>query len=211
MNMVLETQHDGQLDVQVAIQQDSQNDGWNEVAQQSLPEAEEKIFHPLTSFDIDILFKEHYTHLVRFVQRYVRNVEDAKDVVQNTFLESVRCAHRFSGASKPSTWLFGIALNLARNHVRRNYALVAKQADESLIEDMADLGADPADLVQNQDLADKVEKMLSGLPDRIRETFEAVLEQDASYADAAIQMHIPIGTVRSRVSRVREQIRLIIN
>jgi RNA polymerase sigma factor (sigma-70 family) len=165
----------------------------------------------LTAVDIDQLFKEHYTHLVRFVQRYVRNVEDAKDVVQNTFLEGVRCADRFSGASKPSTWLFGIALNLARNHVRRNYAMVAKHADESLIEDMADLGADPADVVQNQDLADKVEQMLSTLPDRIRETFEAVLEQDASYADAALQMDIPIGTVRSRVSRVREQIRLIID
>lgn len=166
---------------------------------------------PLTPLDIDILFKAHYTHLVRFVQRYVRNVEDAKDVVQNTFLESVRCADRFSGASKPSTWLFGIALNLAPNHVRRNYALVSRHADESLIEDMADLGADPADLIQNQDLADKVELMLAGLPERIRETFEAVLEQDASYADAAEKMHIPIGTVRSRVSRVREQIRMIID
>lgn len=166
---------------------------------------------PLTPLDIDILFKDHYTHLVRFVQRYVRNVEDAKDVVQNTFVESIRCADRFSGASKPSTWLFGIALNLARNHVRRNYSLVSRQADESLIEDMADMGADPADLVQNQDLADKVEKMLSELPERIRETFEAVLEQDASYADAAEKMHIPIGTVRSRVSRVREQIRVIID
>ena len=186
MNMVLESQND------------------------TAPVVQEKVFVPLTPRDIDLLFKNHYTHLVRFVQRYVRNVEDAKDVVQNTFLESVRCADRFSGASKPSTWLFGIALNLARNHVRRNYALIAKHADESLIEDMADLSGDPADLVQNQDLADKVEKMLAGLPDRIRETFEAVLEQDASYADAAIQMHIPIGTVRSRVSRVREQIRQII-
>ena len=182
-----------------------------EPRQDPLPAVEEVTVFSLTPRDIDILFKEHHTHLVRFVQRYVRNVEDAKDVVQNTFLESVRCADRFSGASKPSTWLFGIALNLARNHVRRNYALIAKHADESLIEDMADMGADPADLVQNQDLADKVEKMLSGLPTRIRETFEAVLEQDASYADAAEQMHIPIGTVRSRVSRVREQIRMIID
>lgn len=173
-------------------------------------DAEDAPHLPLTPLDIDLLFKAHYTHLVRFVQRYVRNVEDAKDVVQNTFLESVRCADRFSGASKPSTWLFGIALNLARNHVRRNYALVSRQADESLIEDMADMGGDPADLIQNQDLADKVEMMLAGLPERIRETFEAVLEQDASYADAAEKMHVPIGTVRSRVSRVREQIRLII-
>lgn len=165
---------------------------------------------PVPLLDINQLFREHQTHLIRFVQRYVRNVDDARDVVQNTFLESVRCADRFSGASKPSTWLFGIALNLARNHVRRNYALSARQADESLIEDIVDQGADPADLVQNQDLADKVEKMLAELPVRIRETFETVLEEEASYADAAVKMRIPIGTVRSRVSRVREQIRTIL-
>jgi RNA polymerase sigma factor (sigma-70 family) len=161
--------------------------------------------------DIDHLFRQHYSHLVRFVQRYVRNIEDAKDVVQNTFVESVRCADRFSGASKPSTWLFGIALNLARNHVRRNYAAVTRHADESMIDDMVDMSGDPADLIENQQLAERVEEMLSALPDRILETFEAVLEHESSYAVAAEKMHIPICTVRSRVSRVREQIRQIIN
>jgi RNA polymerase sigma factor (sigma-70 family) len=178
--------------------------------QTSLPQFDLPAPSGLCIPDIDQLFKEHHSHLVRFVQRYVRNVDDAKDVVQNTFLESVRCADRFTGASKPSTWLFGIALNLARNHVRRNYATMAKHADESLMDEMVDLGADPADLMQNQQLANKVEKMLSELPDRIRETFETVLEEEASYADAAKIMQIPIGTVRSRVSRVREQIRTIL-
>ncbi|GAA4016682.1 RNA polymerase sigma factor [Actimicrobium antarcticum] len=166
---------------------------------------------PLSLVDIDLLFKQHYSHLIRFVQRYVRNIEDARDVVQNTFVESVRCADRFSGASKPSTWLFGIALNLARNHVRRNYAAASKHADESLIDDMVDMSGNPADVIENQQLAERVEQMLSTLPDRIRETFEAVLEHESSYAVAAEKMHIPIGTVRSRVSRVRDQIRMIID
>lgn len=187
--------------------------------EQPLPEIEQSesvseiktTAHCLTIKDIEQLFKHHHSHLVRFVQRYVRNIEDAKDVVQNTFVESVRCADRFTGASKPSTWLFGIALNLARNHVRRNYAAITKHADESMIDDMIDMSGDPADLIENQQLADRVEQMLSALPDRIRETFESVLEHESSYAVAADKMHIPIGTVRSRVSRVREQIRLIIN
>lgn len=165
---------------------------------------------PLTPLDIEQLFKDHHSHLVRFVQRYVRNVDDARDVVQNTFLESVRCADRFTGASKPSTWLFGIALNLARNHVRRSYASLTKQAEDGVIDGIPDFGSDPADLVQNQQLANRVEQMLEALPDRIRETFEAVLDDDASYADAAEKMQIPIGTVRSRVSRVRDQIRTIL-
>jgi DNA-directed RNA polymerase specialized sigma24 family protein len=109
--------------------------------------------------DLDHLFRQHYSHLVRFVQRYVRNID----------------------------------------------------ADESMIDDMVDMSGDPADLIENQQMAERVEKMLSALPERILETFEAVLEHESSYAVAAEKMHIPIGTVRSRVSRVREQIRLIIN
>ena len=94
--------------------------------------------------------------------------------------------------------------------MRRSYAALTKQAEDGAIDGIADFGSDPADLVQNQQLADQVEQLLGTLPDRIRETFEAVLDDDASYADAAKKMHIPIGTVRSRVSRVRDQIRTIL-
>ncbi|EGF33469.1 hypothetical protein IMCC9480_3906 [Oxalobacteraceae bacterium IMCC9480] len=72
------------------------------------------------------------------------------------------------------------------------------------------MSADPADLVQNQQLAINVEKMLSKLPQRLRETFELVLEHEANYAEAAEKMRIPIGTVRSRISRIRQHIHAIV-
>lgn len=158
----------------------------------------------------DLLFKQHYVFLLRFTQRYVRNMDDAMDVVQNTFVETIRCADRFNGASLPSTWLFGIAQNLARNHLRRSYAAAAKHADESQLDDTIDDSNNPADMVEQQQLADRVACMLDKLPKRIRETYEVVLEHEASYADAAHIMNIPIGTVRSRISRVKKEIRMII-
>lgn len=157
--------------------------------------------------DIVALFTAHRTHLLRFVQRYVGNPEDAEDVVQNTFIEAFKCAHRFSGLSKPSTWLFGIALNLARNQVRRNMADRYEMVDENFMEQLVDVHADPAMLYELRQIAQKVDDLLGELPVKIRSTFEAVLDGDATYEEAAAHLQIPIGTVRSRVSRVRAAVR----
>jgi RNA polymerase sigma-70 factor (ECF subfamily) len=159
------------------------------------------------AIDIDKLYRAHRQHLLRFVQRYVRNNDDAEDVVQNTFMEAMRCADRFSGLSKPSTWLFGIALNLARNQVRRNCADMYEAVDDTFMEQIADVHADPAMLIELRQIAGKVEAMLNELPSKIRTTFEAVLDGEATYEEAAEHLHIPIGTVRSRVSRVRAAVR----
>lgn len=157
--------------------------------------------------DLNKLYREHHHHLLRFVQRYVRNPEDAEDVVQNTFLEAARCVDRFSGLSKPSTWLFGIALNLARNQVRRSCAHVYEELDEETVDQIVDPAGDPAVLLELRQIAGKVDAMLSAMPVGIRATFEAVLEGESTYEEAAQRLSIPIGTVRSRVSRVRAAVR----
>jgi RNA polymerase sigma-70 factor (ECF subfamily) len=160
-----------------------------------------------TSIDLNALYREHHHHLLRFVMRYVRNPEDAEDVVQNTFVEAVRCADRFSGLSKPSTWLFGIALNLARNQVRRNCADLYEVVDETFLDQLADVHSDPANLAELRQIAGKVNALLNTLPADIRATFEAVLDGEATYEQAAVDLNIPVGTVRSRVSRVRAAVR----
>lgn len=157
--------------------------------------------------DVEQLFRVHKLHLYRFVRRYVRNNEDAEDVVQLTFLEAVRCAPRFSGLSKPSTWLFGIALNLARNQVRRNCADLSDTVEESVLEQIADLGGDPARLVELRQTVQLAHARMAALPAPIRATFEAVMDGDTTYEDAAVSLGIPVGTVRSRVSRVRNALR----
>ena len=168
-------------------------------------------FTQIPEVHVDQLFNKHYVNLVRFTQRYVRNVDDAKDVVQATFIEAIRCSDRFNGTSLPSTWLFGIALNLARDHARKHYAASIRMADESLINDLLDMSANPADLIENRQLANNIATMISKLPQRLRDTFELVLEHDANYAEAAKKMQIPIGTVRSRISRIRQQIHVLVD
>jgi len=159
------------------------------------------------ALDMDQLFRTHHRHLLRFVQRYMRNAEDAEDIVQQTFIEALRCADRFAGLSKPSTWLFGIALNLARHHVRRMIAQAHDALDEAALEQIADAHGDPAMMLEWRQTAAMVDGMLAALPAAIRATFEAVLDGGATYEEAACELRIPVGTVRSRVSRVRAAVR----
>jgi RNA polymerase sigma factor (sigma-70 family) len=173
----------------------------------TVPQSTDAATRPVPPLDFNKLFREHRSHLVRFVQRFVRTTEDAEDVVQNTFIEAMRNADRFAGLSKPSTWLFGIALNMARNKVRSNGADRYEEVDESFMEELVDEHSDPARLIELREIAYKVEKLLDSMPSDLRATFNAVVEEDASYEEAAEKMKIPVGTVRSRVSRVRAAVR----
>jgi RNA polymerase sigma factor (sigma-70 family) len=158
--------------------------------------------------DVESLFKTHQKHVLLFVRRYVRDPSEAEDVVQSTFLEATRCAAKFSNLSKPSTWLFGIALNMARSHVRRKknevYLADIEQYDEA-----CDPIADPANAIEARDLALKSLALIDTLSDDLRTTFDAVLNCGQTYDLAARELGVPIGTVRSRLSRIREQLRTL--
>lgn len=160
------------------------------------------------TLDLDALFTKHHRRLQRFVMRYVRNPDDAEDLVQSAFLEALRCAEQFSGLSQPSTWLFGIALNLARNQIRRKCTSACDLIEDWELEQIIDQHCvDPVAVIESRQTADKVERLLGRLDPDIRATFEAVLEGETTYEEAARQLQIPIGTVRSRVSRVRAAVR----
>src|SRR5258708_32534723 len=75
------------------------------------------------------LFDRHRTSVYRFLSRVCASHRgDLDDLVQSTFVEVFRSAARFSGCGRVSTWVFGIAANVARHHVRgeaRRRALLA--------------------------------------------------------------------------------------
>jgi hypothetical protein len=78
---------------------------------------------PPSERDQEILFKElmkeHQKRLYRFVIRYIDQAEDAADITQQAFAEAARTIHCFRGDSKLSTWLYGIAMNMVRNYMRK--------------------------------------------------------------------------------------------
>ncbi len=162
------------------------------------------------SIDVESLFRTHQKHVLLFVRRYVRDPYEAEDVVQSTFLEATRCAAKFSSLSKPSTWLFGIALNMARNHVRKKKSEI-QLVDVEHQHEAIDPTGDPAVTAEARDLALKSLALIDTMSEDLRNTFDAVLSSGKTYDLAARELGVPIGTVRSRLSRIREQLKELTN
>lgn len=143
-----------------------------------------------------------------FIHKRVLNPEDADDIFQLTCLEAWRSKDRFNGQATLSTWMCGIAQNLIRNHFRRLYARpVHCEFDEMLCQEQhyaSDLGGQ-FEINRRLELALIA---INRLPTEMRKTLYASLESGGSYRDTANVWEIPIGTVRSRISRAREQLKM---
>lgn len=154
--------------------------------------------------------------LKRFLRRYERSPGELDDIIQDAMLEATRCADRFQARSTVETWFFGIAANVARNHVARcaKRSSQMESLDESphmmdseSVHRPRDSSMDVSQQVAYRQLAGIVDLALSGLSADLRGTFDLACLQEESYRDVAEIQAIPIGTVRSRVNRVRTLLR----
>ena len=153
-----------------------------------------------------LLVEEHYKRVWRFLLKWVRNPHDAEELAQETFLAAWRRLSGFRGESQFSTWLLGIALNLARNHHNRS----SSQHEDELQEE-AHLQAlsldDPCDLLQQKTMLVALDAALSRLPQEMREVMLLVRLEGLSLDEAASILDIPLGTVKSRLARARGKLR----
>lgn len=152
------------------------------------------------------LAKECEQKLRRFIRKRVMNQDDADDLMQMTYLEALRNQHKFSGTSKPETWLFGIAVNLVRNHFKTLYGQ-PQCGDLDEVIGLLEYDGDPSALVEQQHVLQRTSDAIETLPTDMRTLLDLIVETDLSYQDAALALGIPVGTVRSRLFRTREQLK----
>lgn len=161
--------------------------------------------------DTDRLLRDlvvsHRRQLHAFILRRIGDAAEAEDLTQQAFLQAVTHIERFRGASQLSTWLFGIALNLVRNHLSRApQRCHPHDTLDAAVELHAD-DADPALRSEQRRLAAQLLDALQTLPAEVRDVLLAVSIDELSYEQAAVMLSMPIGTVRSRVSRARSTLR----
>lgn len=135
------------------------------------------------------------------------NVDDAEDVVQEACLKAHKGLASYAGGNARA-WLLTIVRNesyawLARNHPRRIVA-VGDLADLDALGACADTGADTpeATLIAKADAA-ALEAAVTLLPHPFREVVVLRDINDLSYREIAAMLHVPLGTVMSRLSRAR--------
>lgn len=153
------------------------------------------------------LIDQHQRRLYRFVIKYIDHPDDAADITQQAFVEAARTIASFRGDSKLSTWLYGIAMNMVRNYLSRAPHRVHKFETEEVLTGIASAELDPSECLIQKELLCLAEKAFSDLPEEMSEVLGLVAIDEISYQDAADILSIPLGTVRSRVSRARAVLR----
>lgn len=166
---------------------------------------------PPVIVDTEAVFRDlvdaHRDRLYRFVLRHIGHATEAEDLAQQAFVEAARTFEHFRGDSQLSTWLYGIAMNLVRNHLSRAPHRVYRFEEDSVLDDMPAGQPDPEQQCAMTELVGLLERELAGLMPEMREVLLLVAMDDMSYEDAAALLSVPIGTVRSRVSRARSHLR----
>lgn len=153
------------------------------------------------------LFERHANAIYNYCFRRVGEWSTAEDLLSIVFLEAWRRRGKDLQPGKVLPWLYGIATNVARNERRSQtrYAaalsrMPACRADPSFAE-LADANLDDERQMQ------RVLALVRALPKQEQDVFALCGWSELSYEDAAIALDVPVGTVRSRLSRARARLR----
>ncbi|GAA2788416.1 RNA polymerase sigma factor [Kitasatospora sp. CM 4170] len=154
------------------------------------------------------LFDAHAQAVYGYALRTLGDWAAAEDVVSLTFLEAWRLRERLEpGDESLRPWVFGIATNVLRNTARaarRHRAAMARLPEREAAPDFAD------ELVTRLDDGAQlaaVRRALASLRRTEREVFRLCVWMGLDYASAAEALGIPVGTVRSRLSRARTRLK----
>jgi len=162
--------------------------------------------------DFDEVYERFRRPVWRLSRRFTESEEEALDTTQEVFIRVWRGLPGFRGESKLSTWVFQIAWNYLRAHRRkmgRQPFAVGEDPNHDL--DLVDVTADPRPDAERRaaasEMLDLVEAALRDLPEHYQIVVWLRDGEDLSYEEIANVLDVPIGTVRSRISRARALLR----
>jgi RNA polymerase sigma-70 factor (ECF subfamily) len=168
------------------------------------------------------LILKYQNRIYNVILKMCGNSDDAAELTQETFVKVIENIDKFKGRSSFYTWLFRIGVNLTLNHCQRSArtATCSLDAEEperdgharSLLRDFLsdDRATDPAALVQSRELCELAKRSLLKLEEPQRTIVVLRDIEGMDYAQIAEVLNIELGTVRSRLSRARSNLRDIL-
>ena len=156
--------------------------------------------------DFHNLIKREIPRLRRYARALTRSGDRADDLVQETLLRAIAKSHLWQTGTDIRAWLFTILhnqyVNTVRRAMREGSTIDIEQMSSSLV-----ATTDPTASCQLREL----ERALACLPGEQREVILLVGLEGMSYETAAQVLSVPVGTVRSRLSRGRDALRRLMD
>jgi RNA polymerase sigma-70 factor, ECF subfamily len=138
----------------------------------------------------------------------LRDREDARDAAQDVFLKAFRSLGEFKQEASLYTWLYRICVNTCLDYKKKSRP--ESLEDESFVEDMPSTSPSPEQQYQSKEIGQAIQKALQKLPTDLRATIVLKEIEELSYEEIAKTLGISMGTVKSRISRAREELRRLL-
>ena len=146
------------------------------------------------------LFERHFDSICRFFANKIQS--DVDDLVQRTFAACVEGKERFRGQSSFRTYLFGVAHNVLRSHLRKRRR-EGERFDFGLTS-VFDLGLSPTTLIAQAKEQQLTLQALRRIPLDHQIVLELYYWEDMTAAELAEVLELPEGTVRGRIRRAKQ-------
>lgn len=162
---------------------------------------------------LESLLRSHEAQARQFASGLARNPEEAKELVQAASVQVLRHWEKRDPLKSFSAWYLTIVRNLfldGRRAAKRNVSLDAPIEDQEaggLLEILADGGLGILEQLERHEVTEAARKSLKALGKKYRTVVRLCDLEGMKYEDAARKLGIPLGTLRSRLSRARAMLR----
>lgn len=168
-------------------------------------DAERRLLQRVVERDRDALaelYASYHPRLFRFVFRLVPNYTTAEELVNDTMLLVWQKAASFRGASRVSTWIFGIAYRITMKRVSRRRLVMVPfdQLEEPAVEMQSPL-----------ERSDWIRRGIDALPDSQRAAVVLVFYLGLTYEEAADVADCPVNTMKTRMFHARRKLRTLLD
>ncbi len=163
----------------------------------------------------ETLFNRHQKRVYNLVYRMVGDEQDSADLTQEVFVRVYKSIHRLRGEGTFSAWARAIAVNLCRDHFRKVHRTIKADSldakipvhDGEVEREIEDRSANPESLLAKKDLQEAVQRTLDSLSEEHRTVVVLHHIEDMDVKEIAKELHVPEGTVKSRLARARDELK----
>jgi RNA polymerase sigma-70 factor (ECF subfamily) len=156
----------------------------------------------------ELIVKQHWRKVFNVAYKFVGKHDEAEDLTQDIFLKIFKSLDTFDRRANFQTWLISVSRNLCIDHyrsVRKERQTIDRQVDAN---ELTPAAPDPGPIaaLEQQDRVALLRQALARLPDSLRTAVVLRDLQELSYQEIADRLHLPEGTVKSRINRGRTEL-----
>ena len=156
----------------------------------------------------EVLVRRYQEQVYRLAYGLLGHAEDARDATQEALVAMLRSLHSFRGDARFQTWLYRLTTNVCLMQRRRHQSRTRLLTDTPLDSyDRLSPEPDPESTIMTREVQAAVRQCLRRIPSEFRAVVVLRELEGLSYEEIAEILHIPLGTVQSRLSRGRRLLR----